>query len=348
MLAILTTTHSGASISGWNCSYPLLIGNEATQDRPWRGKIGGLAIYGRVPSKSVLTALGRLPMTANQSEARRRAGALVVYAFDAVEGRRVPDLGLGSANGALDAEIAGPGRWSLAQGAIDIHGPALIQSNAVARELCEQIARSQAFAVEIEFASADLRQSGPARIVSMSQDPMQRNFTLAQDVGALILRVRTPRSGSNGLRLPIRTADGAITGGWQHVWATYGGGSGDIFVDGARATDTIADHRQLLLNEETAVPVSHIAALLLFASGAMAALLFAGRQFMSTLLMGYILAAAQPLLCALVLQAWYGHEFDWALLVAAILAPCAGSVVGWTLLRRHARPALAATTQAAA
>src|SRR5262245_12642894 len=29
MLAILTSTHSGSRISGWNCNYPLLIGNEA-------------------------------------------------------------------------------------------------------------------------------------------------------------------------------------------------------------------------------------------------------------------------------------------------------------------------------
>lgn len=48
------------------------------------------------------------------------------------------------------------------------------------------------------FRTKDLKQKGPARIVTNSASATSRNFTLGQDGDRLILRLRTTRSGANG------------------------------------------------------------------------------------------------------------------------------------------------------
>jgi hypothetical protein len=348
VIGVLTVTHSGMRIAGWNCSYPLLVGNESTQDRPWLGRIRGLAIYDRVPNDAELQALSLLPMTAENSEARRRAGALLIYALDAVEGSRVPNLGLINANNDLEATISGPPVPTASDGALNVDGRHLIRGS-VPKDLCERIMRSQAFAVEADIASDDLSQGGPARIVSMSLDTLERNFTLGQDQSALIFRVRTPRNGPNGMRLPIQTSGHTVTGAWQHVWAGYGGGRAEIFIDGEPALVTADGHKLLVLDEERPpVPTSQIAALLYFAGGAISALLFAERRLTSTLLLACLLATAVPMLFAFALEAWYGYDLDRLLLAAAIVAPCLGSIAGRVLVRRFGRTLSTATSHLAA
>jgi VanZ family protein len=349
VIGILTVTHSGVRIAGWNCSYPLLVGNELTQDRPWLGRIRGVAIYDRVPNDAELRELSHLPMTAETSEVRRRAGALLVYAFDTVGAPRVPNLGLITANNDLEATISGPSIGTASDGALDVDGHHLVRSSGVPKDLCERIMRSKAFAVEADIASGDLSQGGPARIVSMSLDTLERNFTLGQDQGALIFRVRTPRNGPNGLRLPIQTGSHAITGAWQHVWASYGTGRAEILIDGEPAMVTSDGYKMLVLDEERPpVPISQIATLLYFAGGAISALLFAERRLVSTLLLAYLSATAVPTLFAFTLEAWYGYDLDWVLLAAAIVSPGLGTIAGRVLVRRFEQPLSTATSHPAA
>jgi hypothetical protein len=335
ILGILTTTHSGLRIAGWDCSYPLLVGNELTKERPWLGKLRGLAIYDRAPDDTVIRQLSRLPMTADNSAARRQAGAQIVYAFDAADGSRLPNLGPADTVDDLDARIEGPPLWTIAGGAIDIRAPLLIRSNAPPRALCEQILRSQAFTIEVEMASADLSQAGPARIVSISHDTLQRDVTLGQENGTLDLRVRTPRRGPNGESLPMRTANGMVTGSWQHVLATYRNNEPQIFVDGWPAIASPDAHKLLLIDEGKLVLVAQITGLLHFTAGALAAVLLGRRGFAAMLFRGTSASAAAPLLCALIVEAWHGYKFDWAHSGTAIVASCVGVVIAWIVVRRQ-------------
>ncbi len=43
-LLISATLQAGTRLSNWNPEYPLLIGNERTGDRPWRGRVFALDI----------------------------------------------------------------------------------------------------------------------------------------------------------------------------------------------------------------------------------------------------------------------------------------------------------------
>ncbi|MGE0117984.1 MAG: hypothetical protein AB7S71_21920 [Dongiaceae bacterium] len=332
ILGILTITHSGLSIAGWDCRYPLLVGNELTQERPWLGKLRGLAIYDRVPDDAVIRQLSRLPMTADNSAVRRQAGAQIVYAFDAAHGSRLPNLGLAKSDD-LSARIEGPPLWTIAGGVLDIRGPLLIRSNAPPKTLCEQILRSQALAVEVEFAAASSAQAGPARIVSLSTDIQQRNFTLGQENGKLDLRVRTPRRGLNGMSLPMQTAEGSVVGSWQHVLATYDKSRSEIFIDGEPAIVDSDAHTLLLVDEGRLVPVDEIAGFLYFVAGTAAALLLVGRSFTAAWLLGFSAAATAPLLYVIALGDWYGYGFDWTHLATAVIASCFASIVVRTIVR---------------
>lgn len=50
-------------------------------------------------------------------------------------------------------------------------------------------------------------QSGPARIVTLSQNPSLRNFTIGQQNTDLVVRLRTPLTGKNGVYPEIVVAD---------------------------------------------------------------------------------------------------------------------------------------------
>jgi VanZ family protein len=336
-LAILTTTHSGLGIAGWDCSYPLLVGNELTKERPWLGQLRGLAIYDRALDDTVIQQLSRLPMTADSSAARREAGARIVYAFDTANGSSIPNLGLADAADGMAARIDGSALWTIAGGAIDIRGPIVIQSNAPPKDLCQRILLSRSLTIEVELASANLSQVGPARIVSISYDTLQRDVTLGQESGVLDLRVRTPRRGPNGESLPIRTADGTVTGSWQHVLATYRNDVPQIFIDGHPAIASPDAHKLLLTDEGKLVPVAQITGFFYLAAAAASAVLLVGRSFPTMLLLGISAAAATPLLYAIALEAWRGYRFDWWHFGAAVVASSLGVVIGRSVVHHCGR-----------
>lgn len=52
--------------------------------------------------------------------------------------------------------------------------------------------------MEVVFQPANLHQKGPARILTYSKSPFERNFTLGQEGRDIVLRLRTPETGANG------------------------------------------------------------------------------------------------------------------------------------------------------
>ena len=61
----------GRDFSNWDSNYPLLIGNEATLDRPYLGEIFLVAIYDRVISDAEIQQnfnAGALGRTATRAE----------------------------------------------------------------------------------------------------------------------------------------------------------------------------------------------------------------------------------------------------------------------------------------
>ena len=97
--------------------------------------------------------------------------------------------------------------------------------------------KSGELTIEAIITAPDLKQVGPARIVTFSTDGYHRNFTLAQERDELILRLRTPRTGANGMN--PQTILGRIQGGkLQHVLVTYRDGELVAYINGKQAASS--------------------------------------------------------------------------------------------------------------
>ena len=82
--------------------------------------------------------------------------------------------------------------------------------------------------------TSDLNQTGPARIITYSQDASSRNFTLGQLRDTLTFRLRTPASGPNGTSPALYSGPVLSLDHPSFVAAVYDGRISSLYVDGKR------------------------------------------------------------------------------------------------------------------
>ena len=58
-LYIVARTHQGISLSNWDADMPLMVGNEATLDRPWKGTIRSVLLYDDALGRDNIQTLNR-------------------------------------------------------------------------------------------------------------------------------------------------------------------------------------------------------------------------------------------------------------------------------------------------
>jgi hypothetical protein len=92
------------------------------------------------------------------------------------------------------------------------------------RRLVETAESSQVVSLSAWVRSSSNRQSGPARIVTFSAGPYGRNITLAQSQSNLVLRLRTPRSGPNGVWHQFTLREAVPTDRLTRVEGAFRGG----------------------------------------------------------------------------------------------------------------------------
>lgn len=196
------TGQVGGTMDNWDAGFRLALANELTQDRAWLGEYRLVAIYDRA-------------LTAGEVAQRFRAGAkaepkdaLLLYTFTAGAGDMVLDAS--RAKGGTDLRISDPSavEW-LKGGGLAVRAPVLIASDGPASALTAAITKSQAITIETWVKPANHAQTGPARIVTLSQNPGQRSFTLGQQADAYEVRLRTTATSENGLpgvTTPVREA----------------------------------------------------------------------------------------------------------------------------------------------
>lgn len=125
------------------------------------------------------------------------AGLIVLYEFDEGSGSTVFDRsGLVPA---ADLTIVDEEAVSWGPGRLSIDGPTILRTMAPPLRLIEAIRRTGEITVEAWVRPATMSQSGPARIVTLSVDTSNRNFTLGQESSTVILRLRTTATSSNGI-----------------------------------------------------------------------------------------------------------------------------------------------------
>lgn len=331
VIAITAQSIVDAEVDEWDCSYPLLVANELSEDRPWLGRTRGLAIYPVALSAAEIERLAAVPLSREGVELRRQTGALVLYGFDAIQGQTAPQLLRDGPREDLVLPPSGPSTWQIEDGALVVQGPMVVRSADAAREICAAIMASKAFTAEVEVASADVAQGGPARILSQSADALHRNFTIGEESGRLVVRIRTPWNGENGALLPLETETPVLTDGWHHIVFSYARGTASLFMDGAEIAPSVPYHKMMLVGEGVAIRIAFIAATLFWVMGLIASVLFRSHSLAVDCAQVYGAAALLPVLVASALAAAHGFEQDRLLLSAAALAPGVGMLVGRAL-----------------
>jgi len=115
-------------------------------------------------------------------------------------------------------------------GRADLAGGALVALD-VNKPLLEACQRTNQLSVEAVITPANVKQSGPARIVSFSTNASARNFTLGQDGDRLVFRLRTPATGGNGVNPQVDLCK-VEAGKTYHVVVAYADGRLACYVNG--------------------------------------------------------------------------------------------------------------------
>lgn len=178
--AVMIWSPSATALSGWDRTFPLIIGNEETGDRPWSGTMLSASVLDRSLTDDEVDAWRVRGATALDD------GELVVHQDFTDDGPGVPRL-----------------EWAGAVPERDTVGVSLdadhwLRSVRPATAVTSALARTSEFTVLIEAATTDLDQGGPARLLSVSGGVLDRNLTVGQEQTDLVLRMRTPLLGRNG------------------------------------------------------------------------------------------------------------------------------------------------------
>ena len=141
-------------------------------------------------------------------------GRGVLYDFGDSSGTIVRDRA--GVSDPIDLTIEDPGKVRRSSGALEVRGSTLISSLHPPRRLIQTIKRSGALTVEAWVEPSRENQSGPARMVTLSKDSTNRNFTLGQDGNQVDVRLRSLQTSNNGL--PSLTAkSGSLTTQLAHL-----------------------------------------------------------------------------------------------------------------------------------
>ena len=221
LVSLLSIKLQGAvelwNLSNWDLTYPLLLGNEFTGDRPWQGQIYALCIADRAASKVEVARIfdEHDTIKSNSEKIKKRScgmnrGSLVAsYLLNEESNQEQP-------NSVENEEAVSPYIW--------------LQSKASA-VVNKKLRQSSQLTLNTTLAAADTNQSGPARIISISQDPFHRNLTLGQWDSHLSLRLRTPLTGQNGTRPELVIPNVFADTKPHYLVVTYNGRLLSVYID---------------------------------------------------------------------------------------------------------------------
>jgi len=246
LLNVTSLTILGTDFSNWDPAFPFQLGNEASLNRPWLGKIYLVAIYDRVLSSEEIDTHFRAGPLYTASSKRARAGLVALYSFTEGKGNTIRDQSAWSPP--LDLYVHDPDKvaWIRPNG-IEFFDNTIIRSAGSAAKLCHsEMCVQSTLSAEVWMSPTNIEQRGPARIVSYSKNAALRNFTLGQEKRNIGVRLRTPLSGLNGMQEALWTEDDPLTTGMQHIVFTYGKGIATLYLNGENHAALASDGRNHL------------------------------------------------------------------------------------------------------
>ena len=219
------------NLSNWNSTYPLVLGNEQGGGRPWQGNISEICIANKSASEEEVAQL----LATNCS------GATIADSFVAsyiLTGKgSYPD----QTGNLTDLVWQGGGGVPNQQQEIGVQlgsGHWLHTKNAAA-SLTEALRQTSQFTISTTVSTEATDQTGPARIISLSQDSLHRNFTLGQSGRHLSIRLRTPIIGENGDRPELVVTNVFADTNSHRLVLTYDGSLFKSYIDSLEHSQAI-------------------------------------------------------------------------------------------------------------
>jgi VanZ like family len=209
------------NLKNWQQNYPLSLGNEQTGDRPWQGYISELYIADRAMSRNEVSQV-----FANENYWNNIGDSLL--ASYQLKGKccyqeqagKLPEL-----------------RWQGQPSDTQENKGIFLNSNhwlvtaTPVTSLNKRISETSEFTISTTVATADTSQTGPARIISLSGNSLQRNLTLAQQGYSLDFRLRTLMTGQNGSDVKLNIPNIFVNDNPHHLVITYSKGNLFLYVD---------------------------------------------------------------------------------------------------------------------
>jgi hypothetical protein len=163
-------------------------------------------------------------------------GMRLLYRFDDGEGDMVRDASKG--NAPIHLRIAKPSATHWSKGGLEIKEPTILtMEEGSSTALLDRLKLSRAISIEVWLTPANASQKGPARVVTFSSGPSQRNFTLGQDGDKFEVRLRTSSTDANGqpaINSQAKSARKALT---HIVYSRDRAGKARIYIDGEQQNE---------------------------------------------------------------------------------------------------------------
>ncbi|MGB3769157.1 MAG: VanZ family protein [Phormidesmis sp.] len=186
-------------VSNWDSTYPLLLGNEVEGARPWSGQISNVQIYAQQLDSTAIQQLLSQPEQPPKQTAPIAHYPLTGAAPFADQTSHLPDLVWQGQPPLSTTSLSTTSTLASAQ-PISLSPQRWLETRSPPAELVQQVKAAQAFTISFTAQTANSEQSGPARILSLSDGPYYRNLTIGQQGSHLSLRLRTPITKDNGQR----------------------------------------------------------------------------------------------------------------------------------------------------
>lgn len=156
-------------------------------------------------------------------------GVIALYEFDEGSGNVVHDVsGVGTP---LDLTIQNTNNTTWGNGTLTVNSATIIKSASAATKIINACKITNEITIEAWVKPSNNTQSGPARIVTLSQDTGNRNFTLGQEQKDYRARLRTTNTSNNGT--PDISVGNTLITSLQHiVFTRSSNGNTAIYVDG--------------------------------------------------------------------------------------------------------------------
>ncbi len=152
-------------------------------------------------------------------------GLVSLYDFREEKGDLVTDR-----VGDLDLKISDSKNVKRSRGVLTITGQTIVKSAKPAAALVDAAKKSQELTIEVWVRPGNTSQEGPARIVSLSKDANERNFTLGQEKDQYDVRFRTSKTSRNGQ--PTVAARGLTTDLTHVVYVREKSGVARLYLNG--------------------------------------------------------------------------------------------------------------------